>query len=254
MTVYRFRALLWAFLLSGVVVSAQLSPTVPPSSGASFSDSAGLAALLSDETGSGKAVFQTSPILVTPTLGVASATSVTLSSGLQFTDSTNVINFGGGLLGVTVANANILDMNDTRLRLNMTGKAIYFGNDLIITRDAANTLAQRNSTTAQAFRVYNTWTDASNGEWATLNFASNILHLGATNNGTGTARVFQIDYGGTTTAAMSIPITSGDVTFGGVIAPTGYKSSDGTAGASTTCTIVGLTSFVVKNGLVVSCS
>lgn len=38
--------------------------------------SANLAALLSDETGSGAAVFATSPTLVTPTLGVASATTV----------------------------------------------------------------------------------------------------------------------------------------------------------------------------------
>jgi hypothetical protein len=38
--------------------------------------SAGLAGALSDETGSGLAVFATSPTLVTPTLGVASATSI----------------------------------------------------------------------------------------------------------------------------------------------------------------------------------
>ncbi len=38
--------------------------------------SAGLAAALSDETGSGAAVFATSPSLTTPTLGVATATSV----------------------------------------------------------------------------------------------------------------------------------------------------------------------------------
>lgn len=38
--------------------------------------SANLASALTDETGSGKAVFDTSPTLVTPTLGVASATSI----------------------------------------------------------------------------------------------------------------------------------------------------------------------------------
>ena len=41
-----------------------------------FTNSAGLAALLSDETGTGLAVFNTSPILVTPNLGVAAATSI----------------------------------------------------------------------------------------------------------------------------------------------------------------------------------
>lgn len=90
--------------------------------------------------------------------------------------------------------------------------------DLSVWRDAANTLAQRNSTAAQTFRLYNTWTNASNGEWATFNWSSNVLHIGATKNGTGTARSMQLDYGGTTTAAISIPITSGAVTFGGGIA------------------------------------
>jgi len=36
--------------------------------------------------------------------------------------------------------------------------------DLTITRDAANTLAQRNGTNAQTFNLYNTYTDASNYE------------------------------------------------------------------------------------------
>lgn len=40
-----------------------------------------------------------------------------------------------------------------------------------------------------------------------------------------------------------------DGTFQGL-----YKSSDGTSGATTTCTIVGLTSITVKNGLITGCS
>ena len=43
--------------------------------------SANLAAALTDETGSGAAVFATSPTLVTPTLGVATATSLTTPAG-----------------------------------------------------------------------------------------------------------------------------------------------------------------------------
>jgi hypothetical protein len=46
---------------------------------AAFSNSAGLASILSDETGSGLAVFSTSPTLVTPVLGVAAATSQTIT-------------------------------------------------------------------------------------------------------------------------------------------------------------------------------
>lgn len=46
---------------------------------AAFSNSAGLASILSDETGTGLAVFSTSPTLITPVLGVASSTSETIT-------------------------------------------------------------------------------------------------------------------------------------------------------------------------------
>lgn len=78
----------------------------------------------------------------------------------------------------------------------------------------------RNGTNAQTFRVYNTFTSTSNFEAATLNWATNVFHIGAITTG-GTARVMQLDYGGTTTAAISIPITSGTVTLGGTITTPG---------------------------------
>lgn len=46
---------------------------------AAFTNSAGLASILSDESGTGLAVFSTSPTLITPTLGVASSTSETIT-------------------------------------------------------------------------------------------------------------------------------------------------------------------------------
>ena len=49
--------------------------------------SANLAAAVTDETGSGSLVFATSPTLVTPTLGAASATSLALAAGLVATPS-----------------------------------------------------------------------------------------------------------------------------------------------------------------------
>jgi len=55
--------------------------------------SAQLAGVLSDETGSGAAVFATSPTLVTPTLGVATATSV---NGLDLTENSDGFEIAGG--------------------------------------------------------------------------------------------------------------------------------------------------------------
>ena len=59
----------------------------------SFS-SANLATALTDETGSGSAVFATSPTLVTPVLGAASATSIVVSSGSTFTNGPILVGTG----------------------------------------------------------------------------------------------------------------------------------------------------------------
>lgn len=60
--------------------------------------------------------------------------------------------------------------------------------DVLLNRDAANTLALRNGTAAQAFRVYNTFTDASNYERGFFGWNSNRLDIGPQAAGTGTLR------------------------------------------------------------------
>ena len=60
--------------------------------------------------------------------------------------------------------------------------------DTILARDAANTLAQRNGVNAQAFNLYNTYTDASNYERGFMRFVSNVLEIGAERAGTGSNR------------------------------------------------------------------
>jgi hypothetical protein len=57
--------------------------------------------------------------------------------------------------------------------------------DTILVRDAANTLAQRNGVNAQAFNIYNTYTDASNYERGFVRWVSNALEIGADAAGTG---------------------------------------------------------------------
>jgi hypothetical protein len=60
--------------------------------------------------------------------------------------------------------------------------------DLCIMRDAAGILAQRNGTNAQTFRLYGTFTDASNFERGFMRWASNVLEIGTEAAGTGTQR------------------------------------------------------------------
>lgn len=60
--------------------------------------------------------------------------------------------------------------------------------DTYLYRDAAGIVAQRNSTTAQTLRVYNTYTDASNYERAVFDWTTtaNTLTIGVQAGGTGT--------------------------------------------------------------------
>jgi hypothetical protein len=63
--------------------------------------------------------------------------------------------------------------------------------DLKLSRDAANTLAQRNGTNAQTLRVYGTYTDASNYERGKIAWSSNVLEIGVEAAGTGTNRLLR---------------------------------------------------------------
>ena len=75
--------------------------------------------------------------------------------------------------------------------INWYGAAPISGSaDLVLRRDAANTLAQRNGVNAQTFRAYNTYTDASNYERGVFDWTTtaNTLTIGAQNAGTGATR------------------------------------------------------------------
>lgn len=58
--------------------------------------------------------------------------------------------------------------------------------------NTTHALAQRNGVNAQAFNLYNTYTDASNYERGFMRFVSNVLEIGAEKLGTGTVRNVKI--------------------------------------------------------------
>ena len=93
--------------------------------------------------------------------------------------------------------AGILKMRSA-LALQWSSDSTSFGTaDLSLLRDAANILAQRNSTSAQTSRIYSTYSDASNGAWGFLDSAvttAATLTLGTSGNGTGASTLskFQV--------------------------------------------------------------
>jgi hypothetical protein len=143
-----------------------------------------------------------------------------LSTGAQFTDgavATPAIAFASepGLgffrsaattLGVAVNNAERFNFRAVAaggMLAIQSSTAAFLGAggsmaalDCFLARDAANTLALRNGTSAQDFRVYNTFTDTSNYERGYFRYASNTLRIGHEAGGTGSAhRNIQFDYG-----------------------------------------------------------
>ena len=82
--------------------------------------------------------------------------------------------------------------------------------DVILLRDAANTLALRNAANAQAFNVYNTYTSGSVYERGFMRWVSNVLEIGTEHVGA-SARGIALKIG--STAAITIA-TSGNITLG----------------------------------------
>jgi len=66
-------------------------------------------------------------------------------------------------------------------------------------REDANTVTQRNGTSAQAGRWANTWTDQSNNELGFAKWLSNAFWIGTQKAGTGTSRQVKIGVDGTAT-------------------------------------------------------
>lgn len=80
--------------------------------------------------------------------------------------------------------------------------------------EANHTLAQRNGANAQAFRLYNTFTSATNFERANFFWDSNVLKIGTEKGSAGgTARALEFQTDGTTRLTIG---TTGAFNFGGV--------------------------------------
>jgi hypothetical protein len=110
-----------------------------------------------------------------------------ITGGTGFVMRGGTGNFATGALGVVGDNTIYINPNASfgfNNSTNMNSSTL----DTILARDAADTLAQRRSTNAQTFRLYNTFTDASNFERGFMRWSSNVLEIGTEAGGTGSAR------------------------------------------------------------------
>jgi hypothetical protein len=156
------------------------------------------------------------------------------SSGtLTFTDSTggstgrfkfNNYNFSMGQEGGTDAGINFYTntSNSTSVSIRFISNGYLgwsssnsnaeTGADVILARDAADTLAQRRTTNAQTYRVYNTYTSSTNYERANLGWNGNVFLVGTEKGSAGgTARQLELQTDGTSKVAIT---TDGKVGIG----------------------------------------
>ena len=95
-------------------------------------------------------------------------------------------------------------------------------NPVYVTRDGAGILAQRNGINPQTSRIYNTFTDASNYERATIGWSSNVLQIGTEAAGTGIRRSINLNYtttidGNSRTNVPALTITNVGAGDGGLL-------------------------------------
>ena len=160
-------------------------------------------------------------------VGGASKFSVAKSGALTSgAISCGLINTNGGQ--INCANLVCFDVN-----LNTASNRIIFNYDTFLARDAANTLAQRNGANAQAFRLYGTYTDSSNGRRLDItSTTAGIFTLTATGNGTGASGNLLKLTAPILLPASSVTLaTNGDLAFeatSNTSLTIRYRGSDGT--------------------------
>jgi hypothetical protein len=182
-------------LLLLVPVRAYCATATGVSGGTTLTNSASLAAALSDETGTGAAVFASTPTLVSPILGTPTSGTLTTCTGLPISTGVSGLGTGVATWAATPSSANlasaITDETGSGALAFATSPTfttqltVNGGGASILTTDAANAFAVRNGTSAQKFRVYNTFTDSSNGRWVEI-AAFNATDIDIQTNGNGT--------------------------------------------------------------------
>jgi hypothetical protein len=149
----------------------------------SFS-SANLLGALTDETGTGSAVFATSPTLVTPILGTPTSATLTNATGLPIGTGVSGLGTGVATFLATPSSANLLAAVTDETG---TGSLVFATSPTLVT-PALGTPASgvvTNLTGTASININGTVgaTTATTGAFTTLTTSSTVTHNGGTSNG-----------------------------------------------------------------------
>lgn len=133
----------------------------------------------------------TAPILLPD--GTVSDPAIQWPSDVQGANKAGFYRPQAGSVAYAYNGVQWVRLGTTGVILN-TGTFFGWGSDLFLSRDAANTLALRNTTNAQTFNIYNTadGSPGSNYERATLQWDTNEFTISTNIGGTGTLRIMNV--------------------------------------------------------------
>jgi hypothetical protein len=213
-------------------------------------------------------------------LNVRDTSSVYNAGQLRLTASSTSYTdfFQGGLTGNDALSINVAGVTNNRLNLIFNNSATsYFdtvgwaiqnggtGNTQIAISRTANQMSFKNAFNAnRAVIGTNGTVDApgmvelygvDNAKKVSINATSTSYISNGANFGLGTTTPSNaLEVAGSAYFAGTVTATStATSTFTGAVRAGGYVSSDGSVGFTGTCTILGLTSITVKNGLITGC-
>jgi hypothetical protein len=111
-----------------------------------------------------------------------------------------------------IASGNVVSDSNLRMRSNTGQISLGAANDVLLFRgNTASVLELRSGTSPQTFRIYNTYTDASNHERLSLRWASNVAIIGTEKGSVGgSARALEFQTDGVTQLTID---TGGTATF-----------------------------------------
>jgi len=208
--------------------------------------SANLASAVTDETGSGALVFATSPTLVTPTLGVASATSVNKVSVTSPATSATLTLADGSTLATSGA---FSQTHTTTAATNVTYPAGTSNNYLIssATQLAANPVTGTPSSTTY-LRGDGTWATVSGGGSGTVNSGTAYQLAYYAANGTAVSTLGSLGTSGQvlTSGGAGVAPSWTTISGGGGQPPTPYTSG-GIVYASSTSALATSATFTWNN-------
>jgi hypothetical protein len=113
-----------------------------------------------------------------------------------------------------IASGNVASDSNLRMRSNTGQISLGGANDVLLYRGAANVLELRGGTSPQTFRIYNTYTSATNYERGFLRWSSNVLQIGTEKGSVGgSARNLEFQTNGVTRVSVAAGAIAGQQTY-----------------------------------------